>query len=99
MMCNGTGDGNPALVSKRGNNKPRRRSQILIPIIQLRIDLPDIANIILIQIVLKLLLPVEIVQRLNFILDQVEDNVPVVHVCSYHCHDYLVIQGFELCAD
>ncbi len=91
MMCNGTGDGNPALICQGCDNQPGSGSNVLIAKVKISIDLFDNTDIILIQVVFKLLLPVEIMQGVDLIVHEVENNIPVVDLSCDQGDDDLVV--------
>ena len=96
MVGNRTGNRNPALISQGSDNQPGGRSEVFIAIIHGGGDLPDHTDVILLDVVLELLLPGEIVDGLDLNVDEVGDDVSIVHISCDQGNCYLVVQGFQI---
>lgn len=93
MIRNRAGDGDPAPVCQWSDDQSACGTQILISIVHLSSYLPDDSMLSVLDGVLQLLLPCEIVDRLYLVCNQIGYNVPIVHVGCDQCYCYFVIDG------
>ena len=92
MVGNATCNGDPAFVCQRSDDKPTSSPQILIPILHGGANLADNGMLSILDVVLQLLLlPVEVINRLSLVGDQICNNISVVDIGSDQSHSNFVI--------
>ena len=90
----GPRDSHPAPVSERGDDQSGQGTQVLVAVVQDCIDLLGV-EVLLMPIVLELHLPHEVSGHSDVRLEEVPDDVSIMHVLGDHSDEGLPLVGRE----
>ena len=100
MIGQSVGDGDPAPVGERSDDKSGGRPKVLIAIVEEGSDLFNETIVkLVIPVVSQLLLPLKIHDIIHISIRQFIDNVPVVDLGCDQCHYYFPLNVCQVSSD